>query len=114
MDKNMILVINPGSTSTKMALFERDILVDKTSIKHDANDLLKYNKIIDQLPYRMKAINEAIKSYGLDLNRLRAVVGRGGLLKPIESGTYLVNEAIIHDLSMAKRGEHASNLGAII
>ena len=114
MDKNMILVINPGSTSTKMALFEHDILVDKTSIKHDANDLLKYNKIIDQLPYRMKAINETIKSYGLDLNRLRAVVGRGGLLKPIESGTYLVNEAIIHDLSMAKRGEHASNLGAII
>lgn len=110
----MILVINPGSTSTKLALFLDDVLVNKTNIKHHTSELLKFNHVIDQMPYRMVAINEAIKSYNLDLKRLRAVVGRGGLLKPIESGTYLVNEAILADLASAKRGEHASNLGAII
>lgn len=114
MDKNMILVINPGSTSTKLALFQDTVLVNKTTIKHASKDLQKYNRMIEQLPYRMESINETISSYNLDLNKLRAVVGRGGLLKPIESGTYLVNDAILTDLRLSKRGEHASNLGAII
>ncbi|MDY0211183.1 MAG: butyrate kinase [Acholeplasma sp.] len=114
MDKNYILVINPGSTSTKIALFKNDILIKTTSIRHDAKELLGFNQVIDQLPYRMKALNQAILDYQLDLNTLRAVVGRGGLLKPIESGTYLVNDSIIKDLKNAIRGEHASNLGAIM
>lgn len=114
MQKDLILVINPGSTSTKLALFENETLIEKTSIKHDSKTILKYHRIIDQLPFRVQAIKKAMTDYNLDLNRLRAVVGRGGLLKPMESGTYVVNEAIIQDLTLAKRGEHASNLGAII
>lgn len=114
MEKNLILVINPGSTSTKVALFKDKEMLSTTSIQHDSKELIKYNKIIDQLDYRMSMLNDAIESYGLNLSSLRAVVGRGGILKSIESGTYLINDRVIEDLLEAKRGEHASNLGALM
>jgi len=109
-----ILSINPGSTSTKIALFKDKELVFSETLRYDTSQLKQYKRIIDQLDFRTKTILEILKDKGIAISDLDAIVGRGGLLKPIESGTYEVNEKMIEDLKEAKRGEHASNLGGII
>lgn len=109
-----ILSINPGSTSTKIAVYENSTLVFKTNVKHDAEEILKYDQIFDQYDFRMKAIMEELIKNNIDLNKLSAVVGRGGMLKPIPSGTYLVNDDMIRYIKKAPRGQHASNLGCVI
>lgn len=109
-----ILAINPGSTSTKLAIYEDEKLIYKESVKHDAIHISKFEHIIDQYDFRMEAIHKAIKKSKIDLNQLDAVVGRGGMLKPIEGGTYEVNDEMIAYIKQAPRGEHASNLGCII
>ena len=109
-----ILVINPGSTSTKVAFFSNDMLVMEQNLSHSIEDLAPYKTIIEQMEFRKKVVIEALKDNGIDSNVISAIVGRGGLLRPMEGGTYAVNSTMLEDLITAIRGEHASNLGAII
>jgi len=113
-DKKRILVINPGATSTKFAVFEEKKLLFKKTVEHSANDLKKFERIFDQFEYRLQLILEALDEENIKLDTPSAVVGRGGLLKPLAGGTYEVNEKMIGDLEKAERGEHASNLGAVM
>ncbi len=109
-----ILAINPGSTSTKLAVFENKRCVFKVSVKHDANEIAAFKRIIDQYEFREKAILDNLEKSGIEIESLDAVVGRGGMLKPIESGTYAVNDTMVDYMKKAPRGEHASNLGCVI
>lgn len=115
MDKNIrVLAINPGSTSTKIAVFQNDKVVFLKTIRHSAEDLSKFSRITDQYEYRKNIIYKELKDADIYLDLIRAVIGRGGLVKPIDSGVYRVNEAMKRDLMGSTRGEHASNLGALI
>lgn len=114
MAKRLILAINPGSTSTKFSLFEEDALLFENTIRHSADDLKGFEKITDQFHFRKDLIMQELSVRKIDFSRVKAIVGRGGLLKPIESGVYIVNERMIDDLVKAKYGQHASNLGALI
>lgn len=109
-----ILAINPGSTSTKLGVFSggREVLTENLS--HSAAELAGFAAVADQLPYRLAKIREFLKHNGLSLRDFAAVVGRGGLLKPLLSGTYTVNAAMLDDLRNGRYGAHASNLGAIL
>ncbi len=109
-----ILVINPGSTSTKIGIFEDTDKVMEETLRHSAEEINKYEKVYDQLQFRKDVILGVLKDKGVDVKTLDAVVGRGGLIKPIKSGTYSVNEEMLKDILEAKNGEHASNLGAVI
>ncbi len=109
-----ILTINPGSTSTKIAVFDNDKCVFETTLTHPADEIGKYDKIIDQYDFRKKVILDTLSEQGFNLQNLSGVVGRGGLLKPIKGGTYAVNELMLEDLKVGLMGEHASNLGGII
>ncbi|MCI4463821.1 MAG: butyrate kinase [Caldisericum sp.] len=109
-----ILVINPGSTSTKIAVFDDESSVLEKTIRHSSEELKDFKNIIEQYDFRVKVIENVLKENGFKLEDFDAFVGRGGLLHPIESGTYRVNEAMLEDLKECKYGEHASNLGAII
>ncbi len=109
-----ILVINPGSTSTKISVYkDKDEIMEKT-IRHSTEDLAIYDNIIDQEDFRYNIIKETLIENSYTLNDLDAVVGRGGLLHPLEGGTYLVNTEMVEDLKSGKYGEHASNLGGVI
>ncbi len=114
MTKYKILAINPGSTSTKLAVYENKELIVKVNVKHDANEIDRFEHIIDQYDYRMKAILLELKKSKIELSSLDAVVGRGGMLNPIPSGTYAINKKMIDFVKIAPRGEHASNLGCVI
>jgi len=114
MEDIKILAINPGSTSTKIAVFRNNKNIFLKTIKHSASDLAKFKTITDQFSFRKEIIIEELKQTGIDVNKISAVVGRGGLLKPIESGVYEVNEQMKADLRNSIMGEHASNLGALI
>ncbi len=109
-----ILVINPGSTSTKVALFEGEQEVFKSVLPHSPKSLGEYAGVVDQLAFREAAVYDFMVENGIIADRLDAVVGRGGLLKPIPGGTYQVSSDMLEDLKMATYGEHASNLGALI
>ena len=109
-----LLIINPGSTSTKVAVFQDKEQVFKKNIKHSVEEIAKFDRISDQFSYRKETILNELKNEGIDLNGLSAVVGRGGLLHPLTSGVYEVNEAMIKDLTAASYGEHACNLGGLI
>ncbi len=109
-----ILVINPGSTSTKVALFSNEQLLFDKKIEHNHKELSNFNKIIDQYRFRQEIILNFLKEKGVNLSTLDAVVGRGGLLKPIASGTYRVNKKMLEDLRKGASGEHASNLGGLL
>ena len=109
-----ILVINPGSTSTKIGVFHDDRSIFEKSIRHDEAELQQYQTIIDQYSFRKQAILETLHEQGINISKLDAVCARGGLLRPIEGGTYEVNDAMIVDLKNGYAGQHASNLGGII
>ena len=109
-----ILTINPGSTSTKVAVFENDKELFSTTLRHSSEEIGRYKTILDQLDFRRDVILDAIKASGIELTELDAVIGRGGLLKPIPSGTYTVNEKMIEDIKERPAGQHASNLGALL
>lgn len=109
-----ILTINPGSTSTKFAVFDDEHLVFEGGIRYSRGDLAPFATVIDELDFRKDGIIQALQQAGIDLTSLDAVVGRGGLLKPIEGGVYTVNVAMLADLCRAERGAHAANLGAMI
>ena len=114
MSKRLILAINPGSTSTKFALFEEDEILFEKTLRHSPEDLAGFIRIADQFHYRKDLIMEELTVRNIDLDSISAVVGRGGVVKPIESGIYEVNQKLIDDLVEAARGEHASNLGGLI
>lgn len=109
-----VLVINPGSTSTKIAVFEGEARVFDHTVHHSSEDLSAFPSIASQYDFRYRAIVKALGERGFDMKRLAAVVGRGGLLHPVPGGVYKVNDAMVADISTAKYGEHASNLGALI
>lgn len=112
--KLKILVINPGSTSTAIALFEDEKLLEKENIRHSSEELAKYKRIVDQHKFRTEIIINFLKQKNININSLDTIVGRGGVLKPVASGTYKINELMLKDLRERPRVEHASNLGAII
>ncbi|WP_026689340.1 butyrate kinase [Alteribacter aurantiacus] len=109
-----ILAINPGSTSTKIGIFDNERSIVEETIRHDRDTLATYDSIIDQYPFRKQMILETLDQQGINLSKLSAVVGRGGLLRPIEGGTYEVNESMLKDLREGYSGQHASNLGGIL
>lgn len=115
MNKSLILVINPGSTSTKIAIFDEESnKLYQNNIKHSAEELSPFSKITDQFSFRKEIIINELKQNNFDLNKIKVIMGRGGLLNPIPSGMYEVNELMIEHLTKSINGEHASNLGALI
>lgn len=109
-----ILVINPGATSTKIAIYEDEQQIFKTGIDHSIKDLAPFEHVVDQFEYRQDLILKTLKDNGYELNDFAAICGRGGLFKHIPSGTYQVNDAMIRDIEDPPYGEHASNLGALL
>lgn len=110
-----IIAINPGSTSTKIAVFDNESPVLVKNISHSPEELDKFEKITDQFEYRKELICKVLKEAEIRMDLVRAVVGRGGLVKPIESGVYEVNDRLKEDLINSPMGaEHASNLGGLI
>ncbi|MCX7954539.1 MAG: butyrate kinase [Bacteroidales bacterium] len=109
-----ILVINPGSTSTKVAVFVDDKEIFKKNIKHTMEELAPYKTLYDQYPFRKEVILRELKEAGININDIDVVIGRGGLMRPIPSGVYEVNEKMINDLKVGVLGQHASNLGGVL
>lgn len=108
-----ILVINPGSTSTKVAVFEDSKQIELFSVRHSVEELMQFPHVIDQFDFRYDLILKTLEEKGISLD-FSVVMGRGGMLPPIESGIYEVNEKMLATLRKAERGEHASNLGAFL
>jgi len=111
---NKILVINPGATSTKIAVFHDEERILQEVIEHNAADLSKFTSLMDQLPYRKELILGFLKQGGISETGFSGVVGRGGLLAPMEGGTYEVCGGMMDDLRSGRYGYHASNMGAIL
>ncbi|HWQ31007.1 MAG TPA: butyrate kinase [Negativicutes bacterium] len=109
-----ILVINPGSTSTKIALYEDDKEVFCKTLNHPVEEIEKFDKVQDQFDMRKEVVLSFLKENNYDVKELAAVVGRGGMLPPVKSGAYRVNEAMVDRLRNRPVFEHASNLGALI
>ena len=108
------LIINPGSTSTKIGVFEDETLLFEETLRHSTEEIAQYASIVDQKDFRKEIITNLLKSKDFDINSLNMVVGRGGMLKPIPGGTYAVTDDLLHDLKIGKQGQHASNLGGIL
>lgn len=109
-----IFVINPGSTSTKVGWFENDKKIFAKNIQHSKKEISSFKRITDQLSVRRDAILNTLKEENKKIKDFDVVVGRGGALRPIESGTYRVGESMLKDLREGRQGEHASNLGGIL
>jgi butyrate kinase len=114
MEDFRILAINPGSTSTKIAVFQNTNPLFVKSMNHSNEELNGFDRVTDQHSFRKEIIYKELQAAEIDLSEIRAVVGRGGMLKPISSGVYEVNEAMKYDLYHSKVGDHASNLGGLI
>jgi len=109
-----ILTINPGSTSTKIGIFKNDELQFSKNIYHNDQDLVNFKRVWDQYAFRKKTIVDVVRKEGFEIQQLSCVVGRGGLFKPIISGTYSINKEMLDDARNAVQGEHASNLGCVL
>ncbi len=109
-----LLIINPGSTSTKLGVFEDETLLFDETLRHSTEEIAQFDKIVDQKDFRKKMILDFLAAKNEDIKTFDAIVGRGGLLKPIPSGTYAVTDSLVYDLVTARGGEHASNLGGIL
>lgn len=109
-----LLLINPGSTSTKVAIYEDEREAAAATVEHPAGELAGFARIAEQAPMRLAHLRRFLAGQAVEMRSLAAVVGRGGLLRPIPGGTYRVDEAMLADLRVARYGEHASNLGAIL
>ncbi|MCQ2519556.1 MAG: butyrate kinase [Lachnospiraceae bacterium] len=108
------LIINPGSTSTKIGVFEDETLLFEETLRHTTEEIAQYGSIFEQKDFRKDVILNILKEKDFDLKKLNFVVGRGGMLKPIPGGTYEVTNALLNDLIIGKQGQHASNLGGIL
>lgn len=109
-----ILVINPGSTSTKIGVFSGEQLLFDVTLRHSAEELRPYAVIADQKEFRKELVLQALREKNYNTKRLSAVSARGGLVAPIPGGTYAVNERLLCDCKVGVQGQHASNLGAMI
>ncbi len=111
-----ILAINPGSTSTKLAVYQDERAILVKNIRHTDSELEPFRgrPMLEQRQFRLAAIEAALREAGIAVGSLSAVAGRGGLLPPLASGTYLVNDAMLEELRLTRRGDHASNLGAVL
>ncbi len=108
------LIINPGSTSTKIGVFEDETLLFEETLRHSTEEIAQYASIVDQKDFRKDIIINLLKEKDFDMNSLNMVVGRGGMLKPIPGGTYAVSDDLLEDLKIGRQGQHASNLGGIL
>lgn len=108
------LIINPGSTSTKIGVFEDETLLFEETLRHSTEEIAQYASIVDQKDFRKQIILDLLKKKDFDIKSLQVVVGRGGMLKPIPGGTYAVSDDLLEDLKIGKQGQHASNLGGIL
>ncbi len=108
------LIINPGSTSTKLGVFEDETLVFEETLRHSTEEIAQYASIVDQTDFRKDIILGFLKEKGVDVTSFDVIVGRGGMLKPIPGGTYAVTDELLNDLKIGKSGQHASNLGGIL
>lgn len=113
-DEKRILTINPGSTSTKIGVFHNERSIFEKTLRHNVEELQRFDRIIDQYEFRKNHILETLHEQGINISKFDAVCARGGLLRPIEGGTYVVNDDMIEDLKSGYAGQHASNLGGII
>ena len=112
---NRVLTINPGSTSTKVALYEDDVCLWSESLKYDKEDLAGFQNVVDQFEMRRDDIRKLLKEKSVDVQDLSAVVGRGGPFKPLESGTYRIDENVLEDVKAGKvQAEHISNIGSLL
>ncbi len=109
-----VLIVNPGATSTKIAVFDGDNEVFRRTIDHTTEELACFEHVVDQFAFRRRLIVDALREQGYALGDFAAVCGRGGLLRHIPSGTYLINDRVIEDIQNPPYGEHASNLGALL
>ena len=108
------LIINPGSTSTKIGVFEDETLLFEETLRHSTEEIAQYASIFDQKDFRKNIILNFLKEKDVDINSFNMIVGRGGMLKPIPGGTYAVTDDLLEDLKIGKQGQHASNLGGIL
>lgn len=109
-----ILAINPGSTSTKLGLYEGERCVYAKDIQHSLEELARFNLVIDQLEYREEVVRQVLAEAAIAIESLDAIAARGGRLQPIPSGVYAVNDAMRHDAEIGFQGDHASNLACLI
>ena len=109
-----VLVVNPGSTSTKVALYENGREVFSEVISHPVDELKKFKGVWEQFDYRLNIVEKFLSEHNVKLNEISAVAGIGGLLKPVEGGVYKVNEAMLKDAKANLQGEHPSNLGCAL
>ncbi len=114
LNKKYVLVINPGSTSTKVAVFENEENLLQENLDHDKKDLSQFSKISEQFEYRKNIILTWLEKNEYKLEDFLAIVGRGGLIRPIPSGIYLITDEMLEDLKNGVQGQHASNLGGLI
>jgi butyrate kinase len=108
----LVLAVNPGAGSTKLALFLGDAGRREERLEHPELSARPAPRMVDELPARLAAVRAFLDRSGIKKGELAAVVGRGGLLPPLQAGTWEVDEAMVADLARAEHGEHASNLGA--
>lgn len=109
-----LLIVNPGSTSTKIGVYEDEKEIFVETLRHSSEEIANYDTIFDQKGFRKEVIMNVLKENKFDVNTLDAVVGRGGMLKPMAGGTYEVNDELLNDLKVGIQGQHASNLGGIL
>ncbi len=109
-----ILAINPGSTSTKISIFSNEKAIMTEVIRHSPDKISGFQKVYDQLEFRKDIILKTLTEKNIELGSIDAIVARGGNMKPVVGGTYLVNETMLEDLKIGVMGQHASNLGGII
>ena len=109
-----ILAINPGSTSTKIAIYYNTKPVFLKSIHHESGELAKFKRVVDQYKFRKEIILQELRDSHINIELIKIIIGRGGVIRPIESGVYSINEQMKKDLLGGKLSEHASNLGALI
>ncbi|MBQ0079636.1 MAG: butyrate kinase [Eubacterium sp.] len=114
MAKTRSLIINPGSTSTKIAVFHETEVVFVKTLRHSAEELAQYDTIADQKGFRKDIIMEALQDNDIAIDKIDVCVGRGGFLKPIVGGTYEVTDDVYNDLLIGRTGQHASNLGGVL
>ena len=114
MNAAQVLAINPGSTSTKIAVFEGRSPVFIQTLQHSKEELAQFELITDQFSFRKNLILEQLEDADIPLSSINVIMGRGGLLKPVESGVFAVNQKMVDDLINCNYGEHASNLGGLI
>jgi butyrate kinase len=115
-EKSRVLVLNPGATSTKIGVYTKDGAEWEHTIRHGDEELARFRgkPMLARLDYRAGLIEQALAEAGYKEQKFAATVGRGGLLPPMTCGTYLVDEAMVEELRMARRGQHASNLGGLL